>query len=176
MGRKATTIPMTHVLELAPFNWRDLQQGLELCKIIQSNAFDVIVTISTVGRDDTYTILLLSGKPVSLQDMSLPIKQIPSTQDLDDLHRLALSETLQGLTKTIARTGLSILIDYPNIPAFDASYVDEQCAEGFDPNTPIVPNIDETVQLMSNIQKMGGDPNEAAVIIGFPSHPFNPLP
>ncbi|MFC1673046.1 hypothetical protein ACFL12_02725 [Pseudomonadota bacterium] len=167
---------MANVLQIPSFNWKDIEQGLALCKAIQANAFDVVISISNVGRDDSYTILLLSDKAVSAQDVNLPCNELPSTQDLDTLVELTTAGTVQGLTNSIAKTGLSIHTDYPNIPGFEASYVDENCIEGFDPANPIIADIPNTVLLMDNIQNIGGDPTDVTVIIGFPNHPFNPLP
>jgi len=167
---------MANVLEIPSFNWKDTQQGLELCKAIQSNPFDVVISISNVGRDDSYRILLLSEKQVSAQDVNLPCNSLPSTPDLDTLLHRAIAGTLQGLTDSIAKTGLCIHVDYPNIPGFDACHVDENCVEGFDPQNPILPNIAETVELMDNLQKIGGSSVGLSMIVGFPTHPFGPLP
>jgi|GEM_PF-2983107 len=167
---------MANVLEIPSFNWKDIEQGLELCKAIQANTFDVVISISNVGKDDSYRILLLSDKPVSAQDVNFPCTPVPSTQDLDTLVQLTTEGTLQGLTDSIAKTGLSIHTDYPSIPSFDACHVDENCVEGFDPQTPIIADIPKTVQLMDNVQKIGGDPADVTVIVGLPNHPFNPRP
>lgn len=168
--------PMANVLEISAFNWKDSQQGLALCKAIQANRFDVVISISNVGMDDSYRILLLSNQVVDEQDVGLACSPIPSTQDLDTLLDQATAGTIQGLIDSIAKTGLCIHTDYPNIPGFDACHVDENCVEGFDPQNPILPNIAETVQLMDNIQQIGGGSAGLSVIIGFPNHPFDPLP
>lgn len=167
---------MANVLEIPSFNWRDNPQGLELCKAIQSKPFDVVLSISHAGKDDTYRILLLTDKPVTTQDVNLPCNLMPSTQDLDALVLLTAAGTLQGLTDSIAKTGLCIHTDYPNIPGFDAFNVDENCVEGFDPQNPIISDITGTVQLMDRVQQIGGDPANVSVTVGLPKHPFNPLP